>query len=211
VQSAGLSLKWLRDNFFLQEIETARHLEKDPYIIMDEQASLVPPGANGLIYLPYLMGERTPHLDAYARGVFFGISAKHTKRDFLRAVMEGVVYAMTDCLDIIRGMGIEINEVRASGGGGKSSLWRQMQADMFNSTIKCMNSSEGPALGAAILAMAGTGEYSSVEEACDGIISVRDPQMPDKAAHEKYMKFHGVYKRLYNAIKDEYIILNSIK
>jgi xylulokinase len=178
---------------------------------MDEQASLVPPGANGLIYLPYLMGERTPHLDAYARGVFFGISAKHNKRDFLRSVMEGVVYALTDCLDIIRGMGVEISEVRASGGGGKSNLWRQMQADMFNSTIKCINSSEGPALGAAILAMIGTGEYASVEQACESIISVRDPQIPDEAVHKKYMKFHGVYKRLYTAIKDEYTILNNIK
>lgn len=210
IQSAGLSLKWLRDNFFTSEMETARHMETDPYVLMDRQAGKVPQGANGIIYLPYLMGERTPHLDANARGVFFGLSAKHTKRDLLRAVLEGVVFALKDCLDIVAGMGAEIGEIRASGGGGRSALWRQMQADIFNTGIKTVNTSEGPALGAAILAMTGAREYMSVEEACANIIKTGAEQLPDKKNHEKYTEFHRIYKRLYTALKDEFVELGRL-
>lgn len=209
-QAAGLSLKWLRDNFFKEEIETAKNLETDPYILMDKEAELVEIGAAGLIFLPYLMGERTPHLDAHARGVFFGISAMHTKRDFLRAVLEGVVYSLKDCYDIIGDMGIGINEVRASGGGGKSRLWRQMQADVFGCRINTINSSQGPALGAAILAMTGTNEYSSVEEACENIIKVEDTLEPSYNNTKKYKSYHDVYKRLYIALKDEYKAVNNL-
>ena len=119
-QGAGLSLKWFRDQFCQEEISVAERLGIDPYVLMDKIAETVEPGSDGVIYLPYLMGERTPHLDPDARGVFFGLSAIHTKAHLMRAVMEGVAFSLKDCMEIIRGMGAQVNEIRVSGGGGRS-------------------------------------------------------------------------------------------
>jgi xylulokinase len=125
-QGAGLSLKWFRDNFCNAEKETAKCMGVDEYYLMDKEAEKVPVGANRLLYLPYLMGERTPHLDPDARGVFFGLSAMHTKRDMLRAVMEGVSYSLRDCVEVFREMDINVSDMMACGGGGSSPLWRSM-------------------------------------------------------------------------------------
>ena len=168
----------------------------DPYVLMDKEAELSPAGCDGLYYLPYLMGERTPHLDPDARGVFFGISARHSRRDMLRSVMEGVGYSMKDCLEIIKGMGVPIKEVRASGGGGKSPFWRQMLSDMFAKTVVTTNSSEGPALGVAILAGTGTGVYSSVNEGCDITVAAKSRQRANKETSPLYNKHYMVYKGL---------------
>ena len=203
-QGAGLSLKWFRDNFCIEESRTAELMDKDPYILMDEEVSNVDAGSEGVIYLPYLMGERTPHLDPDAKGVFFGISAAHGKQHLLRAVLEGVVYSLRDCMEIIREMGIEASQVRASGGGGKSPLWRQMQADMFNAEICTINSSEGPALGVAILAGVASGVYEDVVGACDKIISVKTTQKPDSRNNAVYDKFYKIYKNLYVKLEAEY-------
>jgi xylulokinase len=203
-QAAGLSLKWFRDNFCIPEIETAKQMEIDPYVLLDKEAELSPAGCDGLYYLPYLMGERTPHLDPDARGVFFGLSARHSRRDMLRAVMEGVGYSMKDCLEIIKGMGVPIKEVRASGGGGKSPFWRQMLADMFGKTIVTTNSTEGPALGVAILAGVGAGVYASVSEGCDIAVIPKSRQRADKQANALYKKHYAVYKSLYKSLKREF-------
>ncbi|HBQ63506.1 MAG TPA: xylulokinase [Clostridiales bacterium] len=203
-QAAGLSLKWFRDNFCGEEIQKALELGVDPYQIMDSEAAGVPAGCDGLYYLPYLMGERTPHLDPYARGVFFGLSAKHGKTDMLRSVMEGVVYSLRDCIDVIREIGIEVFEVRASGGGGRSPLWRQMQADMFGQPIATVNSSEGPALGAALLSAAGTGFYDSIQAACDAVIKRRTTQDPDPDTQLKYERYHQLYRKLYQDLKPDF-------
>lgn len=199
-QGAGLSLKWFRDNFCSNEMETAKLLSQDPYILMDKQAETVPPGANGVIYLPYLMGERTPHLNPDCRGIFYGLSAMHTRKDLLRAVMEGVGYSLMDCMEIINEMGIYPSEVRASGGGGKSPLWRQMQCDMFSCEVTTVNSSEGPALGVAILAAVGTGIYNSVPEACDAIISTQKRIHPCTENHAIYASGHKQYQAIYKAL-----------
>ena len=164
-QGAGLSLKWFRDNFCNAEKETAKQIGVDEYYLMDKEAETVPIGANRLLYLPYLMGERTPHLDPNARGMFFGLSAMHTKKDMLRAVMEGVAYSLRDCVEIFREMNISVSDMMACGGGGSSPLWRQMLADLYACPVKTASSKEGPALGAAILALVGTGVYKSVPEA----------------------------------------------
>ena len=119
-------MQWLRNNFGGMEKELAVFMGIDPYVLMDKQAEKAEPGCNGLIYLPYLMGERAPHLDPYARGVFFGLTAKHDRCDMIRAVMEGVAYSLRDCLEIIRDMQVPVQEVRASGGGGRKS---SMEAD----------------------------------------------------------------------------------
>jgi len=209
-QAAGLSLKWFRDNFCIEEKRTAELMQVDPYFLMDQEAEKVLPGSSGLIYLPYLMGERTPHLDPNARGVFFGLSAKHEKSHMLRAIMEGVVYSLRDCLDIIKEMGVEIKEVRASGGGGRSRLWRQMQADVFGVDIYTINSSEGPALGAALLAGVGTGVYKSVREACDAAIDVKSKQEANADLYKKYNDYYKIYKQLYKSLKQDFADLVSI-
>lgn len=206
-QGAGLSLKWFRDNFCESEIEVAKYMEVDPYVLMDEQAGKVAAGSKGIIYLPYLMGERTPHLDPKARGVFFGLSASHTRRDMLRGVMEGVSYSLLDCLDIIKDMGIVPESVMVSGGGGKSPLWRQIQADMFNCPVTVNKSSEGPALGAALIAGVGAGVYKDLEEACRAAIAVKTTQYPNAPDAAVYKKYHNVYRKLYKDIKESFKML----
>lgn len=209
-QGAGLSLKWFRDNFCIEEKRTAEQMDVDPYMLMDKEAEKVAAGCSGLIYLPYLMGERTPHLDPNAKGVFFGLSAKHEKRDMIRAVMEGVVYSLRDCLEIIKEMGVDVSEVRASGGGGKSPLWRQMQADVFGTEITTINSSEGPALGVALLAGVGAGVYSNINEACDKVIEVRTKQSADMGLNSRYTKLYGIYKNLYSSLKKDFTDLSAL-
>ena len=161
-QAAGLSLKWFRDQFCRAEMEAAAGMGVDTYNLMNEEAALSPIGANRLFYLPYLMGERTPHLDPDCRGVFFGLSGMHQKRDLIRAVMEGVTYSLKDCLNVLSGMGVQPEQMLACGGGGRSPFWRQMLADVFGCPVCTMQSSEGPALGAAILAGVGAGANSGL-------------------------------------------------
>lgn len=200
-QGAGMSLKWFRDNFCIEEKRTAELMKIDPYVLMDQEAESIVAGSEGLVYLPYLMGERTPHLDPDARGVFFGMSARHEKSHMIRSVMEGVVFSLKDCLDIMTGMGIEAKEIRASGGGGKSKLWRQMQADVFGTDIYTINSSEGPALGAALIAGAGVGLYKSVPEACDAVIEVQTRLSTNMENSKKYAELHKIYGNIYNSLK----------
>jgi xylulokinase len=203
-QAAGLSMQWMRTQFGGMERELADFMGIDPYVLMDKEAERAKPGCDGLIYLPYLMGERAPHLDPNARGVFFGLTAKHGRCEMIRSVMEGVVYSLRDCLEIIRDMQVPINEVRASGGGGKSPLWRQMQADVFQTPIAVINSKEGPALGVALLAGVGAGVYKDVKEACERAIQVVNVQDPIQENIPVYEKYYEVYTDLYPALKDSY-------
>ena len=203
-QGAGLSLKWFRDNFCDAEKQTAKGMGVDEYYLMDKEAEKSPIGANRLLYLPYLMGERTPHLDANARGVFFGLSAIHEKRDLLRAVMEGVTYSLRDCMEVFREMQIDVDSMMACGGGGSSPLWRQMLADLFDCPIQTTKSKEGPALGVAILAMVGTGAYKSVPEACAAIIGTDKTCAPDADAVPVYERYYQLYRKIYPALKNQY-------
>lgn len=208
--SAGLSLQWLRNNFFINEMKVAEGLGQDTYNLMTAQADRIPIGANRLMYLPYLMGERSPILDPNARGVFFGLSAIHTKFDMLRAVMEGVVYSQRQCLDVVRQMGIKFSEIVATGGGGASPLWRQMIADVFGIPVYTIKNKEGPALGAAILAGVGIGVYSSVAEACRRVIKVNPPQLPISENSSKYAPYYELYCSLYPAMKDNFQTLSKL-
>ena len=200
-QGAGLSLKWFRDNFCGSEKETAKYMGVDEYYLMDKQAETVPVGANRLLYLPYLMGERTPHLDPNARGVFFGLSAMHTKKEMLRAVMEGVSYSLRDCVEVFRDMDISVSDMMACGGGGSSPLWRSMLADLYNCPVKTAASKEGPALGVALLALTGAGVYSSVPEACKAVVKTDKIQQPDAAKVPEYEKYYQLYREIYPALK----------
>ena len=209
-QAAGLSLRWLRDTVCGPEIAQAEKQDVDPYKIMDGEAAESPIGANRLLYMPYLMGERTPHLDANVRGGFVGLSAMHTRGDLIRAVLEGVSYSLKDCLGVLDGMGVNPGDMKICGGGGKSPFWRQMLADVYGVPVTRVLSDEGPALGVAILAMVGAGLYPSVKDACDAIVKPKDTIPCDAARHAEYMKFYEIYDKLYPALKAEFDALSAL-
>ncbi len=200
-QSAGLSLKWFRDNLCWSEMETALNMGVDPYYLTDKAAMEVPIGANKLLYMPYLNGERTPHLDPNCRGAFVGLSTMHKKKDMIRAVMEGVSYSLRDCVEVMREMKISVTDMMACGGGGSSPLWRQMLADLSPCPVKTTQNKEGPALGVALLAAVGAGIYSTVPEACKAVILPDKIQNPVEENTSEYEKIYAVYKKLYPAMK----------
>ena len=206
--SAGGSLQWFRNNFCESEISVAKNLGIDTYELMSAQAEKSPVGANRLLFLPYLMGERSPILDPYARGVFFGLSGIHTKQDMVRAIMEGVTFSQRECLDVIEDMGVSFSEMLATGGGGRSSFWRQMLSDNFGYPVKTIQNQEGAALGVAILAAVGAGLYKSVPEACSRILKFDEPQVPKN--RDMYTPYFELYKRLYENIKGEFKSLASL-
>lgn len=208
-QSAGLSLKWLRDTCCAGEVARAEAEGIDPYRLMDEEAAQIPPGADKLLFLPYLMGERSPHPDPDCRGVFFGLSARHTRAHLIRAVLEGVAYSQRECLDVFREMGVPVTQMTLCGGGGRSPLWRQMLADLYGCPVNTLQADEGGALGAALLAGVGAGVYASVEQACDAVVRARAPQQPSAQA-EAYAPYYALYTRLYAALKTEFAALRSI-
>jgi xylulokinase len=209
-QAAGLSLKWFRDNFCAAEKTAAEAMSVDTYELTNQEAAQSPIGANKLIYAPYLMGERTPHLDSDCRGIFFGLSAMHQRRDLLRAVMEGVTFSLNDCLGILKGMGVAPETMLACGGGGKSPLWRQMLADVMNCPVATTVNTEGPALGVAILAGVGAGLYGSVQEACRAMIKVNPAQAPIPENVPAYAKVYELFRKLYIANKDLFKDLSAL-
>jgi len=193
-QGAGLSLQWLRNQL----------APGMTYDALTEEAAKAPAGSQGLFWLPYLMGERTPHLDPQARGGWIGLTAKHTRADLIRAVMEGVCYSQKDCLDAIGKLGIAATSVRASGGGARSPFWRQILADVFGKRVARLETQEGSAYGAALLAMVGTGEYISVPEACAATIREADAVEPRVTESAVYARGHAVYRALYPALQPLY-------
>ncbi len=203
--AAGGSLQWFRNNFAAAEMEVALLAHKDPYELMTAEAEKAPAGCEGLIFLPYLTGERTPHADPDAKAVFFGLSLRHNKGHLIRAVMEGVVFGLRDSFEIMEGMGIAAEEpVRISGGGARSPLWRQIHADVIQTPVATLNVTEGPAFGAALLAHVGCGTFSSVEEACDATISVVDVTEPQPEMKQLYEDAYRVYQGLYPSLKKHF-------
>ncbi len=202
--SAGLSFRWFRDTLGRKEIEIAKSTGVDAYELLSRQAQKAPVGCEGLIFLPYLNGERTPHKDPYARGVFFGISPRHGREHLIRSVMEGIVYGLKDSLDIIQSMGLKVEQVRATGGGGKNAFWRKMQADVFGKPVVTVNHDEGPAYGAALLAGVGAGVFGSVLEAADATVRITSEVKPDCAMTAEYSAAHARFRSLYAALRDEY-------
>ncbi len=204
-QGAGLSLQWFKNNFCAEESALAANEGKDVYMITDAKAADISIGCDKLLYLPYLMGERTPHLDPDCRGVFFGLSAIHTKAHFIRAIMEGVTYSLYDCLLVLKNMGICPDSMLLCGGGGKSKLWKSMICDMFDMPVITSKSSEGPAMGVAILAAVGAGLYDSVPKACKAMLrSETSVATPDSANTTAYRKVHSVYASVYPSLKENY-------
>ena len=209
--SAGLSLRWLRDTCCEKEIEMAGKRGVDPYVILCEMAEKSPVGANRLLFLPYLMGERSPILDELSRGAFIGLSGMHDKGDMIRAVLEGVGYSQKQCVEVLQGMGVPTTDMMLCGGGARSPVWRQILTDLYGCPVKtCKASEEGPALGAAILAGVGTGVFSSVEQACEKIVIPDNIHEPDDANVAAYKPYYDLYKTLYPALRESYHKLASL-
>ncbi len=190
-QGAGLSLQWFRNQL----------APGADYDSLAAEAAGSPPGAQGLFWLPYLMGERTPHLDATARGGWIGLTARNTRADLIRAVMEGVSYSQRDCLDIVESLGVAVNSVRASGGGAKSPFWRKLLANILDKRVVTLETQEGSAYGAALLAIAGSGEHGTVPDVCRTAIRETDSVSPDPGEAAFYNRACGIYRALYPALK----------
>jgi xylulokinase len=173
----------------------------DAYEFMAKEAESVAPGSDGLIFLPYLQGERTPHLDPYARGGWIGLTASHDRRHLIRSVLEGVAFSLKDCFSIIREQGLQLEQMRATGGGAKSPLWRQIIADVLGVELVTTNATEGPAFGAALLAGVACGVYPSVQKACEQTVRIVERTEPRPQTASPYAQAYETYKALYPALK----------
>jgi xylulokinase len=211
ILSGGLSLRWFRDNLGMLERTVGDLCGIDPYGLLDLEASRVKPGCESLIFLPYLIGERTPHMDPKARGVLFGLTLRHTRAHLVRAIMEGVTYALRDSLEIFKELGIATNRIVASGGGARSCLWRQIQADVFNCELTVANTEEQAAFGAALLAGVGSGTYKSVEDACRRTIRYAENTAPIRENTAKYEQCYRVFHSLYPVLKEPFLSLSRIE
>lgn len=208
--AAGGSLRWLRDTMFTDEKAVAEQLDVDPYELMTKEAAAAPVGSEGLLFLPYLTGERTPYPDPDARGVFFGLSLRHGKRHLARAVLEGVAFGLRDSFELIASLGVDMPQVRASGGGARSALWRQIQADVSNREMSVINVDEGAAFGAALLAGVGAGVYDDVVSACRQTIKVVDTLRPQSDAVATYEGYYQLYRRLYAHLAQDFGVLSGL-
>jgi xylulokinase len=209
-QGAGISLKWLRDTCCLPEVLESEKQDVDPYVIMDRLAAKIAPGSERLIFLPYMMGERSPHPDPDCRGVFFGLSAMHGRPHLIRSVLEGVAFSQLECVEVFREMGVPVDDMVITGGGSKSRLWSQMLADLYGCPVSGMQSDEGAALGAALLGAVGAGLYATVQEACAAVVRRGGTLTPDQGKNGAYRPYFELYKKLYRTMKDDFKTLSKL-
>jgi xylulokinase len=210
VLSAGGSFQWYRNQLAQAQVDAAKAQGIDPYELLNDQAALAGPGAEGLFFLPYLTGERAPYYDSDAKGAWVGLTVRHGRPHLVRSILEGASYAMRDSLELIREMGVNIEQIRVSGGGARSSFWRQIQADIYGVDVHTVNATEGPAFGVALLAMVGAGAFSSVPEACDATIRLVDRTKvePDiKAFHDRA---YVLYKKLYQDLRESFAAISDL-
>jgi xylulokinase len=203
-QAAGLSLRWFRDTF-------PATANDDAYTRLSESAAAVPAGAEGLLWAPYLMGERTPHLDPEARGALVGLTASHRSPHIVRAIMEGVAFSLKDTLSIFAELGVPVRAIRLGGGGARSPLWRQIQADAYAQPVEIVAAEEGAAYGAALLAGVGAGVWPSADAACDSVIQVADRIPPQPTDSAKLQDLYGLYRNLYPSLKPIFHGLHAAK
>ena len=190
-QAAGLSLRWLRDNF----------APASNYDQLSAEAAKVPAGSGGVLWAPYLMGERTPHLDPDARAALLGLAADHTRAHVVRAILEGVAFSLKDTLTIFRELGIPVKAIRLGGGGARSALWRQIQADVYGQAVETVQAEEGAAYGAALLAGVGAGVWGSVDAACDAVVRVAGRTAPEPQSLSVMEEGYRRYRRIYPALR----------
>ena len=202
-QAAGLSLRWFRDRFGVERgvlLNSQSGERRDPYEILAEEASAVPAAAEGAFWVPYLMGERTPHLDPNARAALIGLTASHTRGHVIRAIMEGVAFSLKDTFTIFDELKIPVTSIRLGGGGARSPLWRQIQADVYGREVEIVAAEEGAAYGAAILAGVGAGAWNSVEQACEAVVRVAKRIAPNQEDAATMQQAYRTYRQIYPAL-----------
>ncbi len=195
-QAAGLSLRWFRDRFGAGNDDG-----RDPYERLTEDAARVAPGADGLLWAPYLMGERTPHLDPNARGALIGLTASHGREHIVRAILEGVAFSLRDSFTLFAEMGVPVKNIRLGGGGARSALWRQIQADIYGHEVEIVEAEEGAAYGAAILAGVGVKTWTSVDEACSAVVRVAHRVAAQPEVVKRMDASYAAYQRIYPALR----------
>jgi xylulokinase len=224
-QAAGLSLRWFRDRFGTGAVDRQSDRQsdrqrdgesdrqrngesdeqsggRDAYEILSDEAASVAAGADGLVWLPYLMGERTPHLDPHARAALVGLTMSHTRAHVVRAILEGVAFSLRDTLTIFAEMNVPVERIKLGGGGARSPLWRQIQADVYGQTVETVEAEEGAAYGAALLAGVGCGAWSSVDEACRATVRQHSRIAPDTATANLMNERYRVFRSLYPALRE---------
>jgi len=195
-QAAGLSLRWFRDTF-----ATNSSGARESYDQLTAEAAKIPAGSDGLLWTPYLMGERTPHLDSNARGALVGLTASHTRAHVVRAILEGVAFSLRDTFTLFREMNVPVTSIRLGGGGARSPLWRQIQADVYGHAVEIVEAEEGAAYGAALLAGVGAGLWPTVEAACAATVRVATRVNPQPAAVAILNASYSAFRRIYPATK----------
>lgn len=199
--AAGGSFQWWKNQFGYEELQKAAEEGRDVYEYLTALAETAPIGSEGLLFLPYLTGERTPHPDPKARGAFIGLNLRHTKAHLTRAVLEGINFGLRDSLELMRESSVEITELRVNGGGAKSPFWRQMIADIFGYPVVTVNSTDGPAYGAAVMAASGVLERD-ISRLCQEWIKVVDRVEPNPESSRQYEEYYRIYRSLYPTLKD---------
>ncbi len=205
--SAAGSLQWFVENVC---VELATRRGADPYQTINAEAAAVPPGSEGLLFTPYLAGERTPHADPHARGCFVGLTSKHQRGHLARAVMEGVAMSLRESLEIIKGLDVPVREMRLSGGGAKSQLWKQIFADVMDQAACTINAEQGPAYGVALLAAVGSGQFKNIEEACKATIEVVKKTPAKKPSVKTYNKLFPIYQSLYDSLQRSFQAISEL-
>ncbi|MDO4323014.1 MAG: xylulokinase [Lachnospiraceae bacterium] len=206
-QSAGLSLEWFKEkfcqDFILQALKEGRNIHE----VINQMTKEIPIGSDKLIFLPFLLGERTPHMEPDYRGAFVGLSNIHSQGHLLRAIMEGVAYCLADCNNILKELGVSITDMRVCGGGSRSPVWQKILADLYRCDIHTMQQEEGPAYGAAILAGVGAGAFSDIPSACDRFIKEDKTIQWNETEAAKYRQYHQIYDRIYEHLKTDFSAL----
>ncbi|MGH4123723.1 MAG: gluconokinase [Clostridium sp.] len=210
VNNGGIIFRWFRDNFSQLELTRAETLGIDTYELLTKEASKVPAGSNGLIFLPYLLGERAPHWDANSKGVFFGINITHKREHFLRALLEGVIFGVYSVGKALEETTGNIDTIYATGGFVRSELWVQMLADVFNKKVVIAESYESSCLGAVVLGMKAIGLIDNIEEV-EKLVPISQTFKPNIKNHEVYMKTFEIYERLYLKLKDEFVSISLLQ
>jgi xylulokinase len=201
----GVCYRWFRDKIALYEAEVAKRLGKDPYEVIDKGAEEVEPGSESLIFLPYLMGARSPIWDPKARGVYFGIGLNHDRRHFARAIMEGIAYSVRHRIKVMENeLGVKIDEVRVVGGGARSPIWRRIMSDIYDKPIAFPGGEEIECLGAAILAGIAIGRYKNAIQASGELINIIDKKNPIKENVESYSRLFTVFVNLYDQLRNSF-------
>jgi xylulokinase len=207
--AAGGSFQWWKNHFAYEELEQAATEGKDVYEYLTELAETAPLGSEGLLFLPYLTGERTPYPDPKARGAFIGLNLRHSKAHLTRAVLEGITFGLRDSLELMKQSSVSVSELRVNGGGARSLFWRQMIADIFGYPVVTVNSTDGPAYGAAVMAASGVLKQD-ISVLCEQWIQVVDRVMPNKANQLKYESYYAIYRKMYPALKDTFHQLSDL-